>query len=32
MCLKEFENVDDWIHNHIETDSCPYAVNKTKRD
>lgn len=31
MCFKEFENVDDWIHNHIETDSCPYAVNKMKR-
>ncbi|KAI5954014.1 STP4 [Candida margitis] len=32
MCFKEFENVDDWIHNHIETDSCPYALNKMKRD
>ncbi|RCK55508.1 Transcriptional regulator STP4 [Candida viswanathii] len=32
MCQTEFKNVDDWMHNHIETDQCPYAINLIKKD
>lgn len=32
MCQTEFKNVDDWMHNHIETDLCPYAINLIKKD
>ncbi|KGU12468.1 hypothetical protein MEQ_01713 [Candida albicans P87] len=32
MCQQEFRNVDDWMHNHIETNSCPYAINLIKKE
>lgn len=32
MCQSEFKNVDDWMHNHIETDQCPYAINLVKKE
>ncbi|KAI5951783.1 STP4 [Candida jiufengensis] len=31
MCLQNFQHVDDWIHNHIETNSCPNAINMIKK-
>ncbi|KAI5958945.1 STP4 [Candida pseudojiufengensis] len=31
MCLKNFNHVDDWIHNHIETNDCPHALNIIKK-
>ncbi|KAL6452440.1 STP4 Transcriptional regulator STP4 [Candida maltosa Xu316] len=32
MCQTQFANVDDWMHNHIETDQCPYAINMVKKN
>lgn len=32
MCQQEFRNVDDWMHSHIETNQCPYAINLIKKE
>ncbi|CAI5756550.1 unnamed protein product [Candida verbasci] len=31
ICQADFQNVDDWMHNHIEKNLCPYAINLIKK-